>query len=453
MPAFRLQVTPWADSNVHRTIDIDASSTLDALYSAIQRAFEYDDDHAYAFFMNGHFWDLEFGIWSTPERGQRATRTTRLETLGLRPKKRFAYLFDFGDEHRFDVRVIDITSQDGPRAGNVTASVGKAPPQYPSFDGDGLEGEELDDSEASVGEDTEEIDEHAAHVPSPEYADLVRRLEPVVDAWQQAEELEADFDDDLDSDDWDDADGSDDSDDFDDPQGRPTEGEARTAQPSATPAEEFALAIELLERTQANPATIHVHIEHATESDTVGWLFALPERLAASERPDLAATLAEQLVRMQPLSGVQSSLPRYYALAGRADDSRSALARNLEDEPEDSEVLFEAGVAASELGDQALAEQCYREALRYAGSQEDLREEIVRELLPLLEEAGKDSSELIETERARLESRRAAFAREAALASPITPVVRSTPKVGRNDPCPCGSGKKYKKCCASPGSG
>jgi uncharacterized protein len=24
---------------------------------------------------------------------------------------------------------------------------------------------------------------------------------------------------------------------------------------------------------------------------------------------------------------------------------------------------------------------------------------------------------------------------------------RSTPKIGRNDPCPCGSGKKYKKCC------
>jgi preprotein translocase subunit SecA len=27
------------------------------------------------------------------------------------------------------------------------------------------------------------------------------------------------------------------------------------------------------------------------------------------------------------------------------------------------------------------------------------------------------------------------------------PVHRQTPKVGRNDPCPCGSGKKYKKCC------
>ena len=26
-------------------------------------------------------------------------------------------------------------------------------------------------------------------------------------------------------------------------------------------------------------------------------------------------------------------------------------------------------------------------------------------------------------------------------------VKRETAKVGRNDPCPCGSGKKYKKCC------
>ncbi len=31
----------------------------------------------------------------------------------------------------------------------------------------------------------------------------------------------------------------------------------------------------------------------------------------------------------------------------------------------------------------------------------------------------------------------------------VKTVVRSEPKVGRNDPCPCGSGKKYKKCCGS----
>jgi uncharacterized protein DUF1186/SEC-C motif-containing protein len=32
------------------------------------------------------------------------------------------------------------------------------------------------------------------------------------------------------------------------------------------------------------------------------------------------------------------------------------------------------------------------------------------------------------------------------LSPPVT-YVRETPKVGRNDPCPCGSGKKYKRCC------
>jgi preprotein translocase subunit SecA len=33
----------------------------------------------------------------------------------------------------------------------------------------------------------------------------------------------------------------------------------------------------------------------------------------------------------------------------------------------------------------------------------------------------------------------------------VTQIVRSGEKVGRNDPCPCGSGKKYKKCCGAAG--
>ncbi len=34
---------------------------------------------------------------------------------------------------------------------------------------------------------------------------------------------------------------------------------------------------------------------------------------------------------------------------------------------------------------------------------------------------------------------------------PVQQVVRGTAKIGRNDPCPCGSGKKYKKCCGAQG--
>ena len=30
----------------------------------------------------------------------------------------------------------------------------------------------------------------------------------------------------------------------------------------------------------------------------------------------------------------------------------------------------------------------------------------------------------------------------------IAPIVNQSPKIGRNDPCVCGSGQKYKKCCA-----
>src|SRR5688572_16032698 len=31
----------------------------------------------------------------------------------------------------------------------------------------------------------------------------------------------------------------------------------------------------------------------------------------------------------------------------------------------------------------------------------------------------------------------------------VQPIVNKTSTIGRNDPCPCGSGRKYKKCCAS----
>ncbi|MCK5517119.1 MAG: SEC-C domain-containing protein, partial [Desulfobulbaceae bacterium] len=30
---------------------------------------------------------------------------------------------------------------------------------------------------------------------------------------------------------------------------------------------------------------------------------------------------------------------------------------------------------------------------------------------------------------------------------PLQPIKREGEKIGRNAPCPCGSGKKYKKCC------
>ncbi|KGJ88359.1 SEC-C metal-binding domain-containing protein [Colwellia psychrerythraea] len=31
--------------------------------------------------------------------------------------------------------------------------------------------------------------------------------------------------------------------------------------------------------------------------------------------------------------------------------------------------------------------------------------------------------------------------------APAAPIVHAQPKIGRNDPCPCKSGRKFKKCC------
>jgi preprotein translocase subunit SecA len=50
-----------------------------------------------------------------------------------------------------------------------------------------------------------------------------------------------------------------------------------------------------------------------------------------------------------------------------------------------------------------------------------------------------------ETQQKSAQQRRR-VARTAGDGQVTAPVKRERPKVGRNDPCPCGSGKKYKKC-------
>ena len=33
--------------------------------------------------------------------------------------------------------------------------------------------------------------------------------------------------------------------------------------------------------------------------------------------------------------------------------------------------------------------------------------------------------------------------------APVLPLKRRSEKIGRNDPCPCDSGRKFKKCCGN----
>lgn len=41
------------------------------------------------------------------------------------------------------------------------------------------------------------------------------------------------------------------------------------------------------------------------------------------------------------------------------------------------------------------------------------------------------------------------WAEERSKPRPVPTATRAAPRIGRNDPCPCGSGKKYKRCCGA----
>lgn len=59
-----------------------------------------------------------------------------LAPLRLKPGQRIAYVFDFGDEWRVDIRLSRIAAAvEGPHPRVVEAD-GDAPPQYPHWDGD-----------------------------------------------------------------------------------------------------------------------------------------------------------------------------------------------------------------------------------------------------------------------------------------------------------------------------
>lgn len=73
-------------------------------------------------------------------------------------------------------------------------------------------------------------------------------------------------------------------------------------------------------------------------------------------------------------------------------------------------------------------------------------EEIEEEELPLVDDPGKCHKLALEIEAAIPQIYRYWQPQRK---SGVTTAQREGPKTGRNDPCPCGSGKKYKKCCGS----
>lgn len=118
----------------YRHIQISGSATLYKLHQAILNAFEFDDDHMHAFFMDNKRWsNWDCYVSSKSEPSDRLSKRYSLQKAGLAKGKRFLYLFDFGDEWVFQCKVLREVDAKTDIPG-VIRSVGEAPDQYPNYD-------------------------------------------------------------------------------------------------------------------------------------------------------------------------------------------------------------------------------------------------------------------------------------------------------------------------------
>ena len=113
----------------YRHIRIGAGEALYSLSRAILNAFEFEDDHAHAFFMDNHMWSPADAYHAPYLEEGRSTGAYRLADLDLEPGMLFKYVFDFGDEWVFQCKVLQILPQDTLTA-VVVRSAGQPPSQY-----------------------------------------------------------------------------------------------------------------------------------------------------------------------------------------------------------------------------------------------------------------------------------------------------------------------------------
>ena len=120
----------------YRHIQISASATLFRLHQAILNAFEFEDDHMHAFFMDNKRWSQwDCYVSAKSEPTDRLTKRYSLQNAGVTKGKKFLYLFDFGDEWVFQCKVLREVDDKTDIPG-VIRSVGEAPEQYPDYDED-----------------------------------------------------------------------------------------------------------------------------------------------------------------------------------------------------------------------------------------------------------------------------------------------------------------------------
>ena len=116
---------------VWRTIKLPGTCTMDDLHTEILSAYAFDDDHLYSFFMDSRKWSNHCIASPEDDFGHPDASKTRIDSIGLHEKQKFLYLFDYGAEWTFNVKLEEIAKSNTERfKPYVVNGGGTGPEQY-----------------------------------------------------------------------------------------------------------------------------------------------------------------------------------------------------------------------------------------------------------------------------------------------------------------------------------
>jgi uncharacterized protein YchJ len=409
---FRLSISPERAPEVRRVVDFNGRSTLHDVHNVIQDLLELDNDHPYAFYLSGRYFDRRSEHSLDSDSAHDSQRSV-LFRLGLEAGQQFAYLFDFGDEHRHAVTIVSITDVEAPLAGAVLVeSVGDAPSQYTDWE-----------------KDEEEPHELPAHL-----AEVVPLAEAVLALSERLDVLDDEGDEDEDE-------GDEDAE------------HARTGEdePAVPPEALRSLLLELskaaltlAEALEEDEEALLELDEWSRERELLPRVLDLPLALVGVRELDGALAVARAFT-FAAAESFNADVAIILAESGKRDEAFAQVDANLERFPDSFLTAIKCGAAFEALGDMEAAEASYRRALLLA-EDESQEEAAISQLTGLLEDMGRveELEELEELLSPSIDKPPI----DVAPFGGVKPFIDAKPlsPVGRNDPCPCGSGKKYKKC-------
>lgn len=215
--------------------------------------------------------------------------------------------------------------------------------------------------------------------------------------------------------------------------------------------------VDYLERfPSAQRAARFDELLECTTYDLSGWLLEFVSDYA-EEHLDAVVRVADVMSEADPgnAANFQGDLAVVLAMAGEDLAAQERIRANLERFPDDVWIRIKAGDAYGASGRDEDALRFYVEAMHRAEEEYDW-DGAEERILPVLRLLGREHeySQIIRkfprpSER-RLIGHLDNDGNIHSIDSRTGPSLRIQsvgPKTGRNDPCPCGSGKKYKKCC------